>query len=455
MEIKSMIVASVNCNKRLSNPRTKGIFEKWLMESKIDLVFAQEPWPHGSSSVVDFLYYKPLGGNSRVFAWVKEGYSLNQSEIIYPYLQKVDADYLILHNLYLDAYSRTTRGEQLAAINKHLMGYGDRPQVIFGDFNIAPNPEDGISKDSYSNFNGREDRGPLNDLLLNFGMVDTTSKETLGHHEFTIIKNIGQTQTKFRCDLCLVSDYLLAGDVFKARYDHSVRERTGFTDHSALIFTLPLDVHRRKETFQRTLFPLDEPEETLDEVNYSPHKTAIARTTPSPAARLIRSEKLSKELGEIRRILDYGCGRGRDVDYYRTNGYDADGYDPYAPFGFSTLPTGLFDLITVIFVVNVLPNCWERLQVVKKAADYLRPGGYMLLVARSRETIESEARTKGWKTHNDGYWSHEGKGTFQKGINSIEMISLIKRAGLNPHPITSHLYIDQATSIVLAVKKEM
>ena len=71
--------------------------------------------------------------------------------------------------------------------------------------------------------------------------------------------------------------------------------------------------------------------------------------------------------------LDYGCGRGADVNYFRSLGIDADGYDPHAPFGFAESPAGLFMVVTLIFVLNVLPTVEARLEVMRGAAARLAP----------------------------------------------------------------------------------
>jgi len=450
-----MKVATLNCNKRLTNKKAASKLEIWLEKNQIDLLLAQEPWNHGNKLPAEFLYYKPLGGNSRVFAWIKEGYGINNMQLPQPYWQIISLDYILINNLYLDAYKRTIRGEQLNIVSKQLASFGDQPQIIVGDFNIAPSPEDGLTANSPSNFNGPEDRMPLTNLNTELKLIDTTSKEILGQQEFTIIKKMGGSQSRFRCDLCLVSDYLYYGNMFQVKYDHSVRvSESGFTDHSAVIFDVPVTLTRKKEEFQRTLFPLDFPEEN-DDANkneYFPHKTAMARTTPSPIAKLIGEGGLAKKLGGVQRILDYGCGRGRDVEYYRKMGFDTQGFDQYPAFGFSDEPSGLFDLVCIVFVINVLPNCWERLQVIKKAAEKIKLGGYMIMVARSPETIEFEASSKGWKRHNDGYWSHEGRGTFQKGISIQELKILAERAGLKPHQANKEITLDMSSSWLLVTK---
>ena len=452
-----MIIASLNCNKRLSNPKANSLLSNWLNENNIDLLLTQEPWPHGLLSPVNILGYRGLGGNSRVYSWGRTGCLFVESKLLTPYMQQIKVDYLSINNMYLDAYSRKTRSEQLLLMKEHLSKLDDQPMIILGDYNLAPNLEDGISGNSYSNFNGTEDRGAFFEAIRNLRLIDTTNKSELGKQEFSIEKKIGQTQTQFRCDLCLSSDYFYANNGFSIKYDHSVRDKlSGFSDHSALILNLPVTIFRKKIEFQATLFDQEDASQPIDdisEIQYHPHKTAIARSSPSPAARLVGSGVFSEFLGNNFNILDYGCGRGRDLEFYREKGFTAEGYDPYPQFGFTQQPSGLFDLVCVVFVLNVLPNIWDRLQVIKKASEYLKQGGLLLLVTRSNEAINLEAKSKGWKQHNDGYWSHEGKGTFQKGISQKEMEVLTDRVGLKLHPFSRKLKFDFSTSCLLAQKQ--
>ena len=82
---------------------------------------------------------------------------------------------------------------------------------------------------------------------------------------------------------------------------------------------------------------------------------------------------------------------------------------------------GQFDLVTVVFVVNVLPSREDRLAAVRDAASFVRPGGHILVAARSESAVASEARRGGWAKCNDGWISSPSKGTFQRGIPREEI----------------------------------
>ena len=109
----------------------------------------------------------------------------------------------------------------------------------------------------------------------------------------------------------------------------------------------------------------------------------------------------------MRGVLDYGCGRGADVNYFRSLGIDAVGYDPHAPFGFAESPTGLFMVVTLIFVLNVLPTVEARLEVMRGAAARLAPEGVLIVATRSSAAVRSEAARNGWRAWGDGFVSHE------------------------------------------------
>lgn len=99
----------------------------------------------------------------------------------------------------------------------------------------------------------------------------------------------------------------------------------------------------------------------------------MSRSRPSPFARAV-AEVLAPKL-EIASVLDHGCGRGADVRFYRDRGLDADGWDPHPGFGWQQEPPRQFDLVTSVFVLNVLSNPWERIKALQNAARCLRPHG--------------------------------------------------------------------------------
>jgi hypothetical protein len=139
----------------------------------------------------------------------------------------------------------------------------------------------------------------------------------------------------------------------------------------------------------------------------------------------------------VRDVLDYGCGRGADVKYFRSLGIDADGYDPYAPFGFAECPAGLFMVVTLIFVLNVLLTVGARVEVMRAAAARLAPKGVLIVATRSTADIRRAAARKGWRARGDGF-VYERRRTFQHGMDAEEIVGLGEMLGLRsqrPLPI--------------------
>lgn len=111
---------------------------------------------------------------------------------------------------------------------------------------------------------------------------------------------------------------------------------------------------------------------------------------------------------------------------------DAVGYDPHVPFGFAEPPTGLFMVVTLIFVLNVLPTVEARLEVLRGAAAHLAPDGVLLVATRSSAAVRNEAARRGWHARGDGFVSHEARGTFQHGMDIEELAGLGEILGLQP-----------------------
>lgn len=168
-----------------------------------------------------------------------------------------------------------------------------------------------------------------------------------------------------------------------------------------------------------------------------PYATAIRRP-PGGSAPVRKLLPLIAAAPAIRSILDYGCGYGSDVEFFGANGYDATGYDCYPPFGYSIEPNGQFDLITLVYVLNVVPSRAERLAVLSDAARFLAPTGLLFAVTRSAEEIKRKAEACHWLPHADGYWSNQLKGMFQHGLEAPDILALCGQIGLGVHPLHGH-----------------
>ncbi len=111
----------------------------------------------------------------------------------------------------------------------------------------------------------------------------------------------------------------------------------------------------------------------MNNQNLNSHLTAIERTTLSYPARIVQ-----KQNNLTGKILDFGCGIGKDVELLKQNGFDIVGYDPfYCP----TFPTEKFDTILCFYVLNVLlPE--EQAEVLMNVSNLLKPDGKAYFAVR-------------------------------------------------------------------------
>ncbi len=422
-------LASINLNKRLGNPSASARLAVWLHRHRVDVLVAQEPWKPVDRPPVDAAGFRPVGGDGNVFCWIADRFAAPPISRPDRFVQRLELAWLVVYNTYLDCASTTARSSQLNRLRKIITSEHGRPAVACGDFNIAPRPADGLNSGRPSTFNSATDRVPLTELMAEAGLVDATATRP---PQFTIERRRSGLTSQFRCDLALVPDHLLAA--VNVSYDHATRtSEQAFTDHSGMLIDVPVTMAPVTADEQDSLFallPEQIDQDASTHVAYRPHKTAMSRARSSPFARTV-VDVLVPRLG-ITSVLDHGCGRGSDVDHYRAAGLDANGWDPYPGFGWTTEPDRQYDLVANVFVLNVLPDPWQRIQALQHAARFTRPGGYLFIVTRSPADIDARAISANWRAHHDGYWSSEAKGTFQKGIPTEEIIALGRQAGLRP-----------------------
>jgi DNA phosphorothioation-associated putative methyltransferase len=149
------------------------------------------------------------------------------------------------------------------------------------------------------------------------------------------------------------------------------------------------------------------------------HRTAIKRTRASkPLRDLLDFEP--QTFGTS--VLDYGCGYGEDVAFLRDQRMVSMGYDPHKPFGYSRMTTHNFDIVLLIYVLNVLPRREEREDTIKKAWERVAPGGFLFVATRSPAEIWKLQAKNCWKSCEDGFLTK--KKTFQKGLSEMALRAL-------------------------------
>lgn len=129
-----------------------------------------------------------------------------------------------------------------------------------------------------------------------------------------------------------------------------------------------------------------------------PERTALTRADLSAPAKLL--ERLGYLDGK-RSVLDYGCGRGGDVERLAARGVDVVGWDPhFAP----DVRLRKADLVLCLYVLNVIADREERAEALRQAWKHAR---HALFVA-----VMQGAPPVGQAEHLDGVVT--SRGTFQR-----------------------------------------
>lgn len=114
------------------------------------------------------------------------------------------------------------------------------------------------------------------------------------------------------------------------------------------------------------------------------HLTAKERDKISFPARFLEERGLLKG-----RILDFGCGFGKDLEVLQSKGYQIEGYDKhYMP----SYPQGKFDTILCLYVLNVLQQ-EDQTRVLIEISKLLLPTGKAYFAVRRDLTYQ------GFRTH--------------------------------------------------------
>lgn len=153
-------------------------------------------------------------------------------------------------------------------------------------------------------------------------------------------------------------------------------------------------------------------------------RTAKARKQPSKPVKILYEKGLIKG-----RVLDYGCGRGADVAWLKSLGYEVVGYDPYWANNPSVLKHGYYDTILVTYVLNtVFPE--TRHEILENVKLLLKPGGKVYITVRSnREKIPGRPYLDGVITASN---------TFQKTFSPEEILDLVRQHFHRAYIISKH-----------------
>jgi len=105
-----------------------------------------------------------------------------------------------------------------------------------------------------------------------------------------------------------------------------------------------------------------------------PEKTAISRSKPAKPMRILFEQ--NRLTGKM---LDFGCGKGKDADFFKMDKYD--------PFYFPETLENSYDTITCQYVLNVLPIEQEK-EVLLRIKYLLNEKGMAYITVRRDLTKE-------------------------------------------------------------------
>jgi SAM-dependent methyltransferase len=153
------------------------------------------------------------------------------------------------------------------------------------------------------------------------------------------------------------------------------------------------------------------------------HKTALGKSngTTSPTKDFLKWLNTNLEIkGKIRRVLDYGCGKGRDENTLKSEFPIFTGYDPHKDFGYDSSKQILqdsFDLVVCNYVLNVIVKV-DRESVIKNLLRFLADGSVVLIGVRQDKYEVKD----NWIRFQDGYITT--RPTFQHFFTKKEIFEI-------------------------------
>lgn len=158
-------------------------------------------------------------------------------------------------------------------------------------------------------------------------------------------------------------------------------------------------------------------------------KTAIVRNEPSRPL-LDYLQRLQDEGVDLKnsKWIDYGCGRGTDVEHLMPLVGEVVGYDPNWTPELSLQDIGTADIVTCTFVLNVISDETERAKALKTAASLVNPNGRLMAACRARWAVGWEARQYEWEETEDGGYNL-GNYRYQRGFNRKDLAKLFDSLG--------------------------
>jgi 2-polyprenyl-3-methyl-5-hydroxy-6-metoxy-1,4-benzoquinol methylase len=96
-------------------------------------------------------------------------------------------------------------------------------------------------------------------------------------------------------------------------------------------------------------------------------------------------------------ILDYGCGKGTDVEHLQSLGYNAVGWDPNHRDHHLHLTQNTYDVVLCTYVINCLKPEFEP-EILEHIRMLLKPGGVAFITVR-RDLPKGESFGRTYQRH--------------------------------------------------------
>lgn len=202
-----------------------------------------------------------------------------------------------------------------------------------------------------------------------------------------------------------------------------------------------------------------EKESIEEQMEFNPELTAIATNNSKSA------EMLKEVATPYDKILDYGCGTGRNMEFIHSeSGVPVDGtdipqqlekekkrHDKLRNLGMTIeaselIENGFYDYILNTHVLNVISSDDVKKMVLVDMYKKLKPGGQAFIEVRTKSDVEG-AKTK--ERFGDGWRIKKGsKFTYQEAISKEKMVNMLTEIGFN---IKEHIF-NSNRHIVVACK---
>ena len=199
--------------------------------------------------------------------------------------------------------------------------------------------------------------------------------------------------------------------------------------------------------------------EQKENVKFNPELTAIDTKNSKSA------EMVAEMAQENEKVLDYGCGTGRNIKFIKSNAdVSVDGCDIVEQLKkehhrheilrsegsviaeSSKLPNEHYGIVLNSHVLNVIESDSVKKIVVADIFQKLKNGGKAVIEVRTKSDVEG-AKTK--EAFGDGWKIKKGSSfTYQEAITKEKMIKLVTEVGFK---IDQHIY-NNSKHIVVAVK---